>query len=107
MNQLTEDRVREIVREEMKNESTVVTMDPVFSAAVRIDKIAKKIEEAFSKAMEVKKMGKTEYKDILRNLLDQMMGRLEQCEPELVPEYVAMIIDLVERIYALDRKLNA
>lgn len=55
---------------------------------------------------EMKKMEQTEYKEVLRNLLDQMMKRLEGCEPELAPVYVATILDLVERIYALDRKLN-
>ncbi|WP_110930916.1 hypothetical protein [Paenibacillus bouchesdurhonensis] len=50
MNQLTEDRVREIVREEMEKEATAVTIAPVFSADVCRDEIAKQLEEAISKA---------------------------------------------------------
>ncbi|MNW47240.1 hypothetical protein D3C74_245660 [compost metagenome] len=51
-------------------------------------------------------MDKTEYVAILRSLLDQMLNRLEECEPELVIGYVATIINLADTIYALDRKLN-
>lgn len=58
--------------------------------------------------MNQKEMGsldKTEYKEILKSLLDQMIKRLEWCEPELVPVYVDTILNLIDRIYALGRKL--
>ncbi|MNH48209.1 hypothetical protein D3C79_1118660 [compost metagenome] len=51
-------------------------------------------------------MDKTEYVSILKSLLEQMLKRLDECEPESVIGYVATIINLADTIYALDRKLN-
>lgn len=50
-------------------------------------------------------MDKAQLKEILQKLLDHMLDGLEVCEPELDCAYVSTILDLIDRIYALDRKL--
>ncbi|MBP1905300.1 hypothetical protein J2Z32_001928 [Paenibacillus turicensis] len=49
---------------------------------------------------------KDRYEEYLVELFNKMIIRLEECEPELVVEYVKTILDLLDRLYALNRKLE-
>lgn len=51
-------------------------------------------------------MDKKQLKELLQKLLDSMLESLEQCEPELKCAYVSTILELTDRMYALDRKLD-
>lgn len=51
-------------------------------------------------------MDKQAYKEVLESTLKIMQVRLEECGPELAPKYAETIVDLADRIYALDRGLN-
>lgn len=51
-------------------------------------------------------MDKNQMTATLQALLDDMMDGLKKCESELKCAYVSTILDLIDRIYALDRKLD-
>lgn len=49
---------------------------------------------------------KDKYEDCLVELFNKMIMRFDECEPELVTEYVKTILDLLDRLYALNLKLE-
>lgn len=50
-------------------------------------------------------MTKDDLKEKLQNLLEEMMQCFETCEPEYKCDYLNSILVLIDRIYALDKKI--
>lgn len=51
-------------------------------------------------------MDTEKYTELMNKLINHMLKRLEECEPEQVTEYVCVIVNLADNIHALGRKLN-